>query len=46
MLANINIILIFIMYADDTGIYFNIEDFPKANLANHITTELDKYISA
>ena len=30
------------MYADDTTIYFNKEDFPKINLANHITTELDK----
>ena len=27
------------MYADDTTIYFNIEDFPNAN---HITTELDQ----
>ena len=32
----------FIMYADDTTIYFNTEDFPKDNLAKHITTELDK----
>ena len=31
-----------IMYADDTTIYFNTEDFPKDNLAKHITTELDK----
>ena len=30
------------MYADDTTIYFNTEDFPKDNLAKHITTELDK----
>ena len=32
----------FIMYADDTTMYFNTEDFPKDNLAKHITTELDK----
>ena len=31
-----------IMYADDTTIYFDTEDFPKDNLAKHITTELDK----
>ena len=30
------------MYADDATIYFNTEDFPKDNLAKHITTELDK----
>ena len=30
------------MYADDTTIHFNKEDFPKINLANHITTEMDK----
>ena len=30
------------MYADDTTIYFNTEDYPKNNLAIHITTELDK----
>ena len=30
------------MYADDTTIYFNAEDFPKDNLAKHITTEFDK----
>ena len=30
------------MYADDTIIYFNTEDFPKDNLDKHITTELDK----
>ena len=30
------------MYADDTTIYFNKEDFSKINFANHITTELDK----
>ena len=30
------------MYADDTTIYFNTEDFTKDNLAKHITTELDK----
>ena len=32
----------FIMYADDTTIYFNTEDFPKDNLAKHITNGLDK----
>ena len=32
----------FIMYADDTTIYFNTEDFPRDKLAKHITTELDK----
>ena len=40
-LATINNNFKFIMYADDTTIYFNKEDFPKINLANHITTELD-----
>ena len=30
------------MYADDSTIYFNIEDIPNANLANHITTEFDQ----
>ena len=30
------------MFADDTTIYLYKEDFPKINLANHITTELDK----
>ena len=30
------------MYADDTTISFNKEDFPKINLTNHITTESDK----
>ena len=32
----------FVMYAHDTTIYFNTEDFPKDNLAKHITTELDQ----
>ena len=31
-----------IMYADETTIYLNTEDFPKDNLAKHITTELAK----
>ena len=31
-----------IMYADDTTINFNTENFPNHNLAKHITTELDK----
>ena len=43
-LATINNNFKFIMCADDTTIYFNKEDFPKINLANHITTELDKYM--
>ena len=30
------------MYADDSTIYFNTEDFPKDNLAKLITNELDK----
>ena len=30
------------MFADDTTIYFNTEDFPKDNLAKHITSKLDK----
>ena len=30
------------MYADDTTIYLNTEDFPKDNLAKHSTTELDE----
>ena len=45
-LATINNNFRFIMYADDTTIYFNKEDFPEdfpqINLANHIKTELDK----
>ena len=41
-LSTISNTLKFIMYADDTTIYFNTEDFPKDNLAKHITTELDK----
>ena len=30
----------FLMYADDTTIYFNLEDFPKINLESHISNEL------
>ena len=30
-----------IMYAGDTTIYFNTEDFPKDNLAKHIPNEFD-----
>ena len=41
-LSTINNTLKFIMYADDTTIYFNTEDFPKDNFAKHITTGLDK----
>ena len=41
-LSTISNSLKFIMYADHTTIYFNTEDFPKDNVAKHITTELDK----
>ena len=41
-LSTISDLFKFIMYADDTTIYFNTEDFPKDNLAKHITTEWDK----
>ena len=39
--ANINNNFTFIIYADDTTIYFNKEDFSKINFINHITIELD-----
>jgi len=32
----------FLMYADDTTIYFNLEDFPNDNLEDNITNELNK----
>ena len=32
----------FLMYADDTTIYFNLEDFSNDNLTNSITNELSK----
>ena len=32
----------FLMYADDTTIYFNLEDFPLYNRHIEINTELDK----
>ena len=41
-LSTIRNTLKLMMYADDTTVYFNTEDFPKDNLAKHITTELDK----
>ena len=41
-LSTISNTLKYIMYADDTTIYFNTEDFPKDNLAKDITTVLDK----
>ena len=41
-LSTISNTLKFIMYTDDPTIYFNTEDFPKVNLAKHITTGLDK----
>ena len=34
--------LIFLMYADDTTIYFNIEDFGQQNTEVEINTELEK----
>ena len=34
--------LFFLMYADDTTIYFNLEDFPLHNRHIEINTELDK----
>ena len=40
-LWNISNTLKCIMYADDTTIYFNTEDFQMDNLAKHITSELD-----
>ena len=41
-LTTINNILNFILYADDTTIYYNIEYFPSDNIANHVTIELDQ----
>ena len=41
-LSTISNNLKFIMYADDTTIYFSAEDFPKDDLAKQITTEFDK----
>ena len=32
----------YIMYADDTTLYFNVEDFPKDDLCNCVTNELNK----
>ena len=32
----------FIMYADDTTIYFNLEDFDPDNVSNEINNELEK----
>ena len=32
----------FIMYADDTTIYFNLEDFDPATKDNNISSELEK----
>ena len=36
--------LSFLMYADDTTIYLNLEDFPLHNRHIEINTELDKFI--
>ena len=41
-LSTISNILKCIMYADNTTIYCNTEDFPKDNLTKHITTEFNK----
>ena len=41
-LTTINKIFSFIMNVDDITIDFKIEDFPNANLTNHITTEFYK----
>ena len=32
----------YIMYADDTTLYFKVEDFPKDDLRNCVTNELNK----
>ena len=32
----------YVMYADDTTIYFNLEDFPTHDLSKSVTTELSK----
>ena len=42
-LITVNDKLKFVMYADDTTIYFNIEDFDQYNLQQDITNELEKY---
>ena len=41
-LVNSSKMLSFLMYADDTTIYFNLEDFPLHNRYIEINTELDK----
>ena len=43
-LLSISNTLKFIMYTDDTTIYFNTEDCPYDKLAKHITTELDVWL--
>ena len=40
-LITVNDKLKFIMYADDTTIYFNLEDFDRYNLEQDITNELE-----
>ena len=35
----------FIMYADDTTIYFNLEDFSGINVEEHVSNELNKVSS-
>ena len=32
----------FLMYADDTTIYFNLEDFPRDDVVNCVSIELNK----
>ena len=41
-LVNSSIMLSILMYADDTTIYFNLEDFPIHNRHIEINRELDK----
>ena len=41
-LVNSSKMLFFLMYADDTTIYFNLEDFPLHNRHIEINTELHK----
>ena len=41
-LINISTKLRFLMYADDTTIYFNLEDFTHLNIENEINDEIEK----
>ena len=40
-LINISTKLRFLMYADDTTIYFNLEDFTHLNMENEINDEIE-----